>query len=389
MRILIVCTHPMLLQSSGSTRRLEFYLDALSAGSQITLLAPSALRSTSNSITNRYKTYYFKTFRIGQRESWFVSDCNPLFCIQLCRVVKKERIDLIQIHMPWGIISAVILSRKPVVYVSHAVESDSVKVVVSSIRTPLSQMVYCYSLLMEFLATRLATLITCTSDADRMRFIEKYNVKPSKLHTIPIGIRMENKDLSKTKEFMKLRTDQNKTAIFLGSYYHHPNRRAIDLITDYIAPRVWKIDDRIRFLIAGNEVPKFAQKNVRGLGFVKDLKQLLISADLGVCPVLDGPGVRIKVLDFAKFGVPIVATEAAMRGLEFKNMEHAIITKNVDEDFVQAIVDLANDNDERRRLSTNAYQLIRERYSFENLSLKLINLYQATVAGTRGTLRFN
>jgi len=385
LRVLVVCTHEMFLKSTGSTRRLEFYLEALSPPDRIALLVPSSLRGTGNHFLARYKTYYFRYFEIGERSLWFLSDVNPFFLTALCKAVREEDTDIVQIHMPWGVLSGSLLSGRPVVYVAHSVESDLVGVEVSRFPLLIGKLAYYYCYVVEFLACRSARHITCTGDVDRNRFIQKYRAKPSKLSAVPIGVRIDEEDQSLASaietRFRHGRDDGKVVAAFLGSYFHVPNKTAIRLITDYIAPRVWELDQKIMFLIAGNGVPKFAIRNVRSVGFVEDIGEFLRLADFAVCPVLEGPGVRTKILDFMKLGVPVVATQAAMQGLECKDGRDAIVTRGVDEDFVKAVVDLANDSEERKRVGANARNFIRERYSFERLRSRLIDLYEQICNG--------
>jgi hypothetical protein len=55
--------------------------------------------------------------------------------------------------------------------------------------------------------------------------------------------------------------------------------------------------------------------SVRTAGFVEDVRPLVSSATLYVCPILDGGGTRLKLLDAMPTGKRIVATPVAAEGV--------------------------------------------------------------------------
>jgi len=54
---------------------------------------------------------------------------------------------------------------------------------------------------------------------------------------------------------------------------------------------------------------------VRDLGFVDDLHQFLGTCRAMIAPIITGGGVRVKILDAARIGLPVVGTSAAVGSL--------------------------------------------------------------------------
>ncbi|HEY3167795.1 MAG TPA: glycosyltransferase family 4 protein, partial [Candidatus Binatia bacterium] len=55
---------------------------------------------------------------------------------------------------------------------------------------------------------------------------------------------------------------------------------------------------------------------VEFLGFVSDLKALYKKTRLVCCPIQSGGGTRVKILEAASYGVPVVTTQMGAEGLK-------------------------------------------------------------------------
>ncbi|MEZ5287583.1 MAG: glycosyltransferase family 4 protein [Vicinamibacterales bacterium] len=51
-------------------------------------------------------------------------------------------------------------------------------------------------------------------------------------------------------------------------------------------------------------------------GFVDDVRPYMEKAQVYLCPMRDGGGTRLKILDALSMGIPIVATEMALEGID-------------------------------------------------------------------------
>lgn len=109
--------------------------------------------------------------------------------------------------------------------------------------------------------------------------------------------------------------------LFLGDYAHLPNREAARFVAQEVLPRLRARDPAVELWLAGAHATPEIQAlgdgaGVRVVGFVEDLAELLGAARVLVAPVFSGGGSRIKVLTALAHGVPVVANELAMRGID-------------------------------------------------------------------------
>lgn len=115
----------------------------------------------------------------------------------------------------------------------------------------------------------------------------------------------------------------NRSLLFVGHIGHFANRYAIEWICTKFMPAMRSQDSTIRMFIIGaadHSVPVHWQmENVEFLGDVgrDGIVQHLLNDDLFIAPIRNPYGAKLKVAECAAYGMPFVATEAAMSGLPF------------------------------------------------------------------------
>jgi len=317
----------------------------------------------------------------------FLADLNVLFYRKIYRILSRQNIDLIQISFPTGIIATKIVTKLlrvnvPIVYDSHNVEGVKAKQYIDRTLPLHKRLLTPFIIpLQERLSSNLVDMIICTSKVDKESFIKKYNIEPEKIEVIPTGTQLI--DLKKLKERIEVRKelnikDEEIVVVFHGTYSYYPNKEAIDLIVDYIAPNVVKINPDIVFVIAGPGVPKFSERNIRFVGFVEDIHSFLNAADMAIVPILKGGGTRVKILDYMNVGLPVVTTKKGIEGIEVVNWEEAVIVEDFNE-FIESLLYLAYDEKERRRIGKNARRLVKRKYDWKVIGKKLDQLYRRLV----------
>jgi len=163
--------------------------------------------------------------------------------------------------------------------------------------------------------------------------------------------------------------------LFHGAYNYPPNRDAFDLILNYIAPEIAKRDGEIRFVLAGTDAPVFERENVKSLGSVENLAPLLMNSDIAMAPLVSGEGIRTKILEYMGAALPIITTKMGIQAIEeAEDGKHVIILDNIDQSFIDAILDLAHDSKKREVLGRNALELAKAKYSQESIQAKMNEL---------------
>jgi len=88
-----------------------------------------------------------------------------------------------------------------------------------------------------------------------------------------------------------------------------------------------------------------------------------------VVPLRDGGGTRIKILDALSMGMPIVATEVAIEGLEVKP-EQDLLVANDAKEFVRQVGRLL-DKEMAEKYSIQGRRLVETIYSWDRIGGKL------------------
>ena len=94
-----------------------------------------------------------------------------------------------------------------------------------------------------------------------------------------------------------------------------------------------------------------------------------------IVPILTGSGMRMKILEGAALGLPVITTSVGVEGLDFPDKEACLIA-NSPKEFAQALVNLMRDRVLRKQLATQAQQIFEQKYSKKAQTEKRNNVYK-------------
>ena len=140
---------------------------------------------------------------------------------------------------------------------------------------------------------------------------------------------------------------------FVGSYDYLPNKEAIDLILNIIAPKCLAN----KFLIIGQGVPRKHLANVEFLGFVNDIATIAKDVDLWLAPLRKGVGIKTKIYTYIKYNRPIIGTSIAFAGYNVKNNVNCIIGNEI-KDYPTIIKNLESNRTLYNKLLKNTHTLM-------------------------------
>src|SRR2546422_2765560 len=134
------------------------------------------------------------------------------------------------------------------------------------------------------------------------------------------------------------------TVLFLGTYAYKPNIEAADFLIRHVWPQIHHTVPKARLIIAGKcpeAIPSYngCLPAVEFTGFVTDLPRLYAEARVVSVPILSGSGTRIKIIEAAAYGKPIVTTSLGVEGLSFRNGSELVI-RDDPASFAEACVQL-------------------------------------------------
>ena len=149
-----------------------------------------------------------------------------------------------------------------------------------------------------------------------------------------------------------------QTVLFLGFLPYPPNSEAAERLVSIIWPLVLRKCPRAQLIIAGKapeNVPSYGltPKNVEFTGLVGDLDKLYRRTRLVCCPMSNGGGTRLKLIEAAAYGKAMVSTSIGVEGLSFSDGTEILI-RDDDIGIAEACVRLLNDDDLCARLGEAA-----------------------------------
>ena len=93
------------------------------------------------------------------------------------------------------------------------------------------------------------------------------------------------------------------------------------------------------------------------------MRRFLSVADAVIVPLSIGGGTRLKILESFAARVPVISTAKGVEGINCQDGRYILIAQRTADDFINKIKMLAGNEEMRRNLTTNAYNLVVEKYS--------------------------
>ena len=183
-------------------------------------------------------------------------------------------------------------------------------------------------------------------------------------------------------DYFAPRTDvvhEEDKIIFSGTMNHPPNVAAILNFCDEIYPLILAQRPSAHLWIVGSnptpEVQALAKRDSRihVTGFVKDMRDYLLSATVSVCTVRLPYGAQTKVLEAMSCGVPVVAISHANIGIGATPGKHLLVA-DAPADFAASVLKLLGDPMLRQAISTQSRHFIETERSWPMLTAQLEQL---------------
>lgn len=168
--------------------------------------------------------------------------------------------------------------------------------------------------------------------------------------------------------------------VFAGALDWYPNREAMRFFTREVWPLLAHDAPERRLAIVGRSAPPDLQQlaGARGItlpGFVEDVRPWLDDASIYVCPIRDGGGTRLKVLDAMAMAKPIVATTLAVEGLALEEGVH-YLRADAPAEWLRQVRRLEADGELRRRMAAANRALALERFDWRSIGRELAAAYR-------------
>lgn len=168
--------------------------------------------------------------------------------------------------------------------------------------------------------------------------------------------------------------------LMLGIYSYGPNQDGADYFISRIFPLIraqhplaqaWFVGgapEHLRSYHAGVEGVNF-------LGFVDNLADVYTKARVVICPIRQGSGTRVKLVEAAAWGKPIVSTTLGAEGLNMIDGTHALFGDDP-QVFAKRCLTLLADDAQCARLGKNARALAERTYDKQAIVKTLATEFQ-------------
>lgn len=166
--------------------------------------------------------------------------------------------------------------------------------------------------------------------------------------------------------------------LYIGDYGYPPNKEGVERLALRILPMIRERVPDAKLLLVGKRAETLSrdvavQPGVDLLGFVEDLDALYARVRVVCCPLINGGGTRVKLIEGAAYGKPLVATRVGAEGLDFADGTEILLAED-DAGLAEACVRLLGDDGLCERLGHAARDKVRHEYQAENIQDRIARL---------------
>jgi len=300
---------------------------------------------------------------------------------RLAGAVRRERPAWVLAHS-YHVARAALSSGAPVWIDFHNLDSEIWSRVARTARSPagrtFARLQAPRVAAVEAALARAAAGVSCVSarDADALRAL---GARADPL-VAPNGVDLERYE-------MRAAQPVDETVFFVGDLSWPPNAEGVRWLRDRVWPEVRRLRPSAAAEILGRGAPADLQPaasadGFRLLGEGGDTRPHWARAAVAVVPLLAGGGTRLKILEAAASGVPVVATPVGAEGLDFSE-ESEIRLRAEPREFAEAVASLLADPQAARRQAEAARARVAARYGWAQIGRAFARELAARAGETR------
>lgn len=218
--------------------------------------------------------------------------------------------------------------------------------------------------------------VTVVAEEDRRALLEL--AQGARIEVVPNGV---DTDRFRPRDA----TEPGHRIVFHGVLRYPPNVTAARFLAERTFPRVRdRIPSATLELVGLDPTP--AVRDLGGLpgvtvtGWVDDIVAALARADVYVCPMTTGTGIKNKLLEAMACGLPCVATTLATQGLDVTDDVQLLVRDSPDR-AADAVVALLRDRDRAAELGAAARRHVVGHHSWRSTVDRYVAVYRAAVGG--------
>ena len=218
-------------------------------------------------------------------------------------------------------------------------------------------------------AERCALQLTVSElDADRLRAI----APSARISVVPNGVDVAYFDGRRNGEQIA-----SQSMVFVGGMDWYPNREAVRWFLENVYPSLKREFPAATLTVVGRGSETISRKadGVTGTGEVPDIRPFVARSAVFVCPIHDGGGTRLKILDALAQRIPLVATQLAVEGLDLKGGEEVMLADTAPA-FVAALKRLFENPAASAAIADRGRAFVEREYAWERVGQRLLRAYE-------------
>ncbi len=255
---------------------------------------------------------------------------NPFYFFTLSRIIREEKITHLIIEHPYYGWLGILLkwfckpdsNQLKLIIHSHNIESLRFKTLGS----------WWWGILWHYekLVHKNAGQNFFINDHDRNYAINNFQLDPEQCSTITYGFELSEAPALADKQSAREKIckthgikESDKILLFNGTLGYKPNLNALDIILEKINPLLLNDPDfKYKIIICGNKLPaeyygliSYKEKNIIYAGFVSDINLYFKGADIFINPVIDGGGIKTKVVEALGYNLSVISSVSGAQGI--------------------------------------------------------------------------
>lgn len=164
-------------------------------------------------------------------------------------------------------------------------------------------------------------------------------------------------------------TEDYPSVVFTGHMSFNPNVEAVLYFVKEILPLVREKFTALKFYIVGaepnNEIMSLNGKDgIIVTGFVDDVRSYLAKASVFVSPMVNGSGIKNKILQAMAMRKPIISTTLGVEAIKYK-ADRDVIIADTPQEFAARLIQLLENKEKRDAIAGNGRQLVEKEYSWD------------------------
>lgn len=281
---------------------------------------------------------------------------------------ENEKVDFIIVDFPQmaGVLSENVRKKQRIILNQHNIEHLVLKSLAVSFHHPIKRMIY------SFVAAQMSryekrlynkdfiSLYTFVSSSDLDYFSKTY--KKSNTYLMPVGANIEELPVE----------NKSKDIVFIGKMSYPPNIEGVMWFLTHCWNRIMENVSDAHFYIVGKKPTEelvSACAEIPGVivtGTVPSVEDYYKKASVVIIPLLNGGGVKVKLLEALGYGKLVVSTSKGVEGTIFNNKEYLVVEDDPDQ-FAEYCIEILNDPEKYEAIRKAALQKMREDYSWEGI----------------------